>query len=480
MANPQEIQFGINSYKARSGLMSSERVVNFYAEPAIPSSPFRGALIGTPGLKLWKDLEQFESINGSIVLGDFLYVVCGLDFYQIDSSKTAILKGTLGGSPDRVMMTVNRTQVTILTSNGDSYYYNTSDHNPNPDTFGKITDSDYQPASSVTTLNNYTVFSELESDQFFISDLAETTSYNVNFATADASADNIVRVYAINNELWIFGEESTEVWTNTGNPDFPFERIVGTLIQVGCLAKFSVVNDQEGIFWLGDDFSIYQGIGYAANRISTYPIEMEISKYERVDDAVGFFYVQEGHRFYCLTFPTANKTWSYDTTTQLWHERSSRNPNTLANDRWLVNSLSFFDSLIIVGDKNTGKLYELDLDTYTENGETIVSEVVTATIFNTLLRTSFDRLTIMMDTGVGIDGSGQGDNPEIMLKTSTDGAKTWSDELWQPIGPIGSYETEVFWTNVGYGRSLISKIRISDPVKRIIIGGYINQTIGEQ
>lgn len=469
-----EIQFGINSYQARSGLLSSERLVNFYAEPARESSPFRGMLIGCPGLKLWKDLSQFEPIYGSITLNDKLYVVCGLNVYEIDISKTATLIGTLAGTPGRVMMTTNRTQVTILLSNGDSYYYDTD-----TSTFGKITDADYQSSSSVTTLNNYTIFSVENSDQFFISSINDTTAYNpLEFASAESRPDNIVRVFAINNELWLFGSESIEIWGNTGNATFPFERIRGAFIEIGCAAKYSIVNDQEGVFWLGDDLSIYQGIGYAGRRISTYPIEKQISSYSRVDDAYAFFYIQEGHRFYCINFPTADRSWCYDTTTELWHERSSRDSITLADERWLANSLSFFNNLNLVGDRTTGKIYELDLDTYTEDGNTMIGEVITATIFKNFSRFNNSRLVLMMDTGVGIDGSGQGDDPEIMLQISIDGGKTYSNEMWQKIGEIGSYETEVFWTQLGNSRSLISKFRISDPVKRVIVGAYINQEVG--
>jgi len=469
-----EIQFGVNSYQALSGLMSSERLVNFYPEIAPPQSPFRGMLIGTAGLKEWIDLERFEPIYGSIELGSFIYVVCGLGFYQIDSSKTAVLKGTLGGSPDRVMMTHNRTQITILLSNGDSYYYDTVG-----DTFAQITDIDYQDASSVTTLNGYTIFSKRESDQFFISALNDTTSYSaLDFATAESEPDNIVAVYAINNELWIFGEKTIEIWGNTGNATFPFERIRGTYIEVGCQSRFSICHDQEGIFWLGDDNSIYQGVGYQAIRRSTHPIEDKIENYASRSDAFAFFYIQEGHRFYTITFPTSGKTWSFDTTTELWHERSSRNPATKIDERWRANTLTFFAGLNLVGDKNTGKIYELDLNTYDEDGEEIIGEIVSATIFKNFARMHSNRLTLIMDTGVGIDGNGQGIDPEIMLQVSVDGGKNFSDEMWQPIGSIGSYETEVSWLKIGYGRSLIVKVKISDPVRRRIVGAYLDQEVG--
>ncbi|HEY9702861.1 MAG TPA: packaged DNA stabilization protein, partial [Allocoleopsis sp.] len=275
MSKPIQIQFGINSYKTKSGLLSAERLVNFYAEPAPESSPFRGMLKGTSGLTVWKNLNQFEPIYGSIEVDEYLYVVCGLNFYQIDSSKNTTLRGTLGGSPDRVMMTNNRTQITILTNNGDSYYFDTGSN-----TFAKITDADYQSASSVTTLNHYSIFTKQSSDQFFISALNDTTSYSaLDFATAEVKADDLVRAYAVNNELWLFGTQGTEIWQNTGNATFPFERIVGAYIEVGCAAKFSVVNDQEGLFWLGDDYCVYQNQGYAAKKISTYPIDEEIRTY---------------------------------------------------------------------------------------------------------------------------------------------------------------------------------------------------------
>ena len=472
MGNTTEIQFGINSYQALSGVASSERLVNFYTEPAPESSPFRGLVIGTSGLKVWKDLSQFEPIYGSIVMSGDLYVVCGLTVYKIDSSKTTTNLGTLGGTPGRVMMTANRTQVTILTSNGDSYYATSS-------TLTKITDADYQSASSCTTLNHYTIFSKTASDQFFISSLNDTSVYSaLNRATAESDNDDLVRVYANNDELWLFGERSTEIWTNTANVLFPFEKLRGAYIEVGCAAKHSVIDDQEGIFWLGDDFSIYQAQTYEAVRISTYPIERAIKGYSDISDAFATFYIENGHRFYCLTFPTANVTWEFDTTTRLWHERESRNPTTKALERWLTNSHSFFNNLNLVGDKNRGIIYELDPDTYSENGEAIIGEIITATVFNNYSEASTSRFALMMDTGVGIDGSGQGDDPEIMLTTSSDGAETWTDEMKQPIGKIGTYEKEVFWSNVGQGRSLIIKLNISDPVKRVFTGAYINQEIG--
>ncbi len=484
MGQTTEILFATNSYQARSGIMSSERLVNMYAE-ANPKKqrnaniePFRGAIYGTPGTTIWVDFTtlatpNFNSIFGSTVMGGDLYVVCGLTVYKIDTSKTVTTLGTLATTPGRVMMTHNRTQVTILTISGDSWVATSS-------TLAKITDVNYQSASSVTTIDGYTVFSKTETDIFFISALNDSTTYAaLDVATAEYQVDNLVAVYSFNNYLWLLGENTIEIWYNSGNVLFPFERVDGIFIDVGCGARFSVASDEfGGIFWLGNDNIVYRATSSRPIAISTAPISKAIEGYSITNDAFGTFYVQEGHRFYALTFPAACKTWVYDVTTDLWHERESRNPDTSAAEEWLTNSLSYFTNLNIVGDKNTGRLYELDMDVFEENGTTIIREAIAGTVFKNFSRTATNRFTLIMDTGVGIDGSGQGTDPEIMLSSSRDGGKTFPYEEKQKIGKIGNSETEVFWTLVDWGRSLILKINISDPIKVAITAAYINQKIG--
>jgi hypothetical protein len=42
----QQIHFGVNSYKAKSGLISAERLVNCYAEIAPQTSAFPNMVLG--------------------------------------------------------------------------------------------------------------------------------------------------------------------------------------------------------------------------------------------------------------------------------------------------------------------------------------------------------------------------------------------------------------------------------------------------
>ncbi len=135
------------------------------------------------------------------VMGENLYVVCGVSIYKIDSTMTKTLLGTIGTTPGRVMMTENGTQVTILTENGTAYYATTS-------TVTQITDGQYELANSVTTLDGYSVFTEKESTQFFISALRDTSSYSaLDFASAEAESDNLVTVLSYNRQLILMGTQ---------------------------------------------------------------------------------------------------------------------------------------------------------------------------------------------------------------------------------------------------------------------------------
>lgn len=473
--NIHPINFAVNAYKGRSRLASSERLLNFYAEPTPVDSPFKAATIfNTPGCVSWLQFDIFNPIYGMLVMGDFLYVVNGLTLYKVDVNKSYTNIGTLGTTPGSVMMTQNGYQLTILTEVGTSYYYNVTTN-----TFGQITDGDYVDAGSVDTLDNYTVFSVQDSGQFFISALNNTTSYSaLDYATAQAVSDNIVRVVVYNRHLYIFGTNSIEVWYDTGNATFPFQRVDGALVQRGLGAKFSTAIEVDGIYWLGEDGVFYRTKDYYPQRISTYAIENEIATYTTTSDAISFFYTQAGHKFYCTTFPAANKTWVYDTTTDLWHERGSLNGAQTTVEEWSSIYYANFAGAHIVNTSASGKLCELDLDTYTEDGVPIISQAISCTQFENYNYKFIDKLGIMMDFGVGIDGSGQGINPEIMMRFSIDGGYTWSNETTASIGDIGVYPTELFWNRLGKCRSIIFELTISDPVKRTILGGYLKTKEG--
>jgi len=70
--------------------------------------------------------------------------------------------------------------------------------------------------------------------------------------------------------------------------------------------------------------------------------------------------------------------------------------------------------------------------------------------------------------GVGLS-VGQGDNPQIMMQVSKDGGHTYGVERWTTMGAIGAYKARANWHRLGLARDWVFKLRITDPVKTVII-----------
>jgi hypothetical protein len=177
-------------------------------------------------------------------------------------------------------------------------------------------------------------------------------------------------------EVWLFGDQKgTEVWYNSGAADFTFERMPGVFINHGCAARYSVQRIDTSVFWLSRDEQgqgiVLEGVGYEAKRISTHAIENEFGKYASIEDATSFTYQQEGHDFYVLTFPTADKTWVFDLATRLWHERCWIDDDGCEH-RIRANCAAFAYGLNVCGDWEDGRLYKFDLSVFTDDGDPII------------------------------------------------------------------------------------------------------------
>jgi hypothetical protein len=459
------------SYPAKSKIMSSQRLYNMYAEMPVESSPFKiPSLYNIPGLSEWITIENnFNPYYGGIVMNDFLYVVFGVKVYKIDTNKNITQIGTLETSPSKVRMVENGLQITILTTAGIAYYYE-----EDTDTFGQITDVDFPVASSIATLDGYTIVSEAETGLFYVSELRDTTNWSaLAKATAEALSDNIVGLAVYQEQLFLMGERSIEIWYNSGVSAQPFRPVNQTFIQMGILSNTSFCVSMTGLFFIADNKSIFQTQSYQGTKISNHGIDYEISKLTNPKDVVVFSYIEEGHEFIVFGFITDKLTLVYDTSNQTWHNRGSLKNNEQIY--WSCTDAINFDNKIICPSFKNGSLFYLDKTKFTEDGNTITSEVVSATLFADFNRFTVRELNLVLENGVGIS---DGSEPLIELFVSIDGGKVWNNPRATSIGKEGEYLTQIRWQNLGQGRSFIFKFRITDPVPRIIVGAYYEKVLG--
>jgi hypothetical protein len=483
-------------------------MVNLFPE-AIPEGSGgkeAGFLMRCPGLRLLATVGT-GPIRGMWVTDGVAYVVSGSEFYSLSTSYTATLLGPVSGTGP-VSMADNGTQI-FIACNPLSYIYNISTA-----VFAQITDVDFPGAGSVGYLDGYFVFNEPGTQKFWVTSLLDGTSVDpLDFASAEGYPDDVVALIVDHREIFLFGNTSVEVWYDAGTPDFPLARIQGAFMEVGCEAAYSVAKLDNSVFWLGSDARgrgiVYRANGYTPARISTNAVEYAIQSYGNITDAIGYTYQQDGHPFYVLIFPSAEATWVYDVSTQLWHERAAFENGLFVRHR--SNCQMSYNDEVVVGDYEDGRIYAFDLDVYADDDQTqkwLRSWRALPTGQNNLKRSTHHSLQLDAETGVGLaqypgneviqkiiteaglyltTESGDylttsaylaaaGYDPQVMLRWSDDAGHTWSNEHWNSMGKLGAYGTRTIWRRLGMTekiRDRVYEVSGTDAVKIAIMGAEL-------
>lgn len=451
----------LESYQLTSRPASGSLLMNCYAEklPDDAKTPF--LVQRTAGIATTATIGN-GPVYGLHSAFDSLFVVSGADLYEvaeasIASAATVTSASSLGSigaiAANGIDMESNDTYVVIVNEPA-AYVFNATTN-----VFSQITDVDFtaRGASDVEFLDNWLLFLQPDSGVFFGADLGSATSFDsLNFATAEASPDNLVGMKVDHRQVLLFGKKTIEIWENTGASGFPFERAINGFVEIGCLSGRSIAKQDNSVFWLADDYTIRRLDGATPLRVSTHAVEQSIVG-ATISACRSFSYAQGGHLFYVLTFPEI--TWVYDCTTGKWHNRS-----TYGYNYWTASCHAQAYGLEIVGHSESAKLGTLDPDTFTEWGGTQRAAWQYQTIYAEDRRAIHDCISIVMEYGVGLT-TGQGSDPELMLDYSDDGGITWDALPNKKIGPIGNYQYTVDWERTGSAKQRAYRGAISDPVK---------------
>lgn len=455
------------AYASRASLLSSQTAINVYPELLESSGEQIGGFYGAPGLKsLYQASGEVRGlwVSPSGTPGQYiLFAVIGPQVFRFDRNYNATYLGSLPNNAGRVSMADNGTQVSIYHQDGMHWVALTG---------VAITAVAGAPQGGTSSaLDNYVVFSENIGGEFGITALGDLSSIDaLDVATAEGWPDDCVGVLADHREVWLFGTETTEVWSDTGAAFFPFERVPGGFIEQGCAAKRSPAKLDNSVFWLGRDRNgqgvVYRANSYVPTRISTHAVEFAINQGVDISDAIGFADQEEGHYFYWLIFPTLDQTWVYDVSTGptgAWHQRAYKSTDgTLHRHR--ANCHAFFYGDHLVGDYSNGKIYRMSLDLNDDDGAEIYREraweISEPNIQDHRIRIDMiDVGAITGDTGTfNQDGTSSNDMPLMWLQISKDSGKTWGYQKYQRIGPVGARKVRVRWRRGGSGRNLAFRV----------------------
>lgn len=497
------------SYTAADPAQDRQASVNWYPEfSQDDKSKTATALLGCPGLdpimSIAQVLTQGGEVRGCWVLpGDTQAIwICGasvgLMTMTVPATQTTRAQfsyagvGTLATNTGRVVMRDNGIGGFVMLADGVNGYLLDLSTN----TLTTIADAGFVGPDRIAFIDGWWIFNVPGTNKFATnSPTPYTTAFSASFfGLKDCSSDNLVTLMELNRELWLIGERNTEVWYNAGGANFSFARIPGVNPSIGCSAKHSIASLGTSLAWLArterGENVVVRTAQYGYEVISSPAVAAQISTYPQVSDAIGDAYEEEGHLFYVLTFPTADKTWVYDATASAaagapqWHERASFTSDTGAFHRMRANCFCNFQNIRMVGDFISGYVHQLTRNVFTDAGfntttgaapvEPLVCVRRTPTLWSRENRKRLFHSSIQIDfrPGVGLT-SGQGEDPQLMVRWSDDAGETYGNEHWVSIGKTGKYKNRALLRRLGQARDRVYEARFSDPVRRDVVGATL-------
>jgi hypothetical protein len=459
------VQITGGSYQSQSRPLSSQQTVMFYPK-STPLAKEKFVLFSFPGLKLSGASVGID--RGFHRMAEQLYQVKGQSLFRIASNGVHTSLGVVVGT-DRCIMANDGINLFIVSNTG-VYKYNSDDN-----AITIVTDVNIVGAKSVAFINNQFIYTN---DLFsVISNVGDgSTANGLNIIGEESLPDNMVRDYIFDDIIYRASQRSIVSWYNSGVGNPPIEKLQGRIFQIGLAAINSIDRTDDALYWLGDDFSIYQSTAGAKSKISTDAISNEIQTYSTVADAIANTFTIDGINFYAINFPSGGKTFVLNETLgqQGWFELSS------GTDGGNYQGTSFLQCYgkTFVADVSNGNVYTLDDQTYTNNGDTIKRVRTTGSVNSEPFGVNgkliqMSKAKFIMESGVGLI-SGQGEDPRIMVEYSDDGGYTWKHGSWPRVGRLGERTLQIEFFNLTKFYDRIFRISTTDPVSYSIFSATID------
>ena len=459
-------------YQSVAKTLLNKRLINLHI--TVPDGPAfnQKAALGTPGVKLFKATLLDGVSRGTIKANGVPYYVIGNNFISFTENGVVTNHGNISGSSP-VSMAFNTRTIAIQDPTGDSYFFTVATLtlvlNNDPIFLGQ------GQARTVTFRDPYLVYN---TDFIFFNSSAFTTNNGqdfdaLDFGSADISPDLMVAVHTNHNQLYVAGEDSTQVFTTRVTSTFPFVIIPGAVIQVGCDARLSLKEFDNGFIMVGSEKdqlpAVWKIVGSSKQKLSTPGIEQVLHRHTEteISNAIVDTYAQDGGVFAVITI--GDNTLVYDATaslrmqTPIWHERQTGTTDGLTFARWRMQHVIKIFGKIFSGDSLTSQISELDPDTFFELSDRI-ERVIQSQPFNVEGTPIFSHeQELFIESGVGNSDS---PDPEWLFKYSDDLGRTWSNRIARPMGKVGEFTERLIWSRMGripYNR--VVHFKTDDPVK---------------
>jgi hypothetical protein len=484
------IGFCSGAYKLQSPNVANESCVNKMPEtPETAGAKSAITLMPTPGLMTKYTLPEI-SVPGEFEVNGRAFVAAS-SFYELVASAGAnyTVWGVLNGpslSPTQIFSC--QTHLLIL-SNGDLFIFvlsaftDSNDIAHTPNEFFAVDMSQFNgPVQQIDFCDGYFFATIQNSNTFQVSNLEDGTTWSGLFiSTISRFPDNIISMKVDHDIVWFLSGKKIIGYYDSGAGFPPFIPIQGAFLEDGCAATWGTVQANDTFCWIEQSergSGVVKMMGSNVGiRISTLAIEFALQSYSTIADAVSYAYQDQGHNILQITLPTAKMTWCYDFSTSLWFRKAFFNGPTGTFLAHRSMSHMEFNGRHLVGDPQSGNIYDMSIDYYTDFGNPLVWERAGPQISAGNKYLYHDEVEFDIQMGVGpipplLDGDGQPRDPQVEL--------FWIDRLTQKsntyflgIGQAGVSNVRARKTKLGRSRMRQYVLRGSDPVPIRICDAFL-------
>lgn len=400
-----------------------ESLVNLY-------NPGNNTLLKTPGVK---SLGVGNGpCRGVIDFNEQHYQVSGNQLIRVGEFGDVQTLGTIAGTEDCVLER-SFSFLVIIVKGGNGYSFN--------DTQGvvQITSANFTPSIDVCAINQRFVFVPADGGVIFYTDVGTLNIADSNFFDAELLPDRNTGCININNDLYIGGVDSWEVFRDIGDIDNPFLRVDGAAVEGGYLV--AKARYKNSFVFLGREregnFGFYIMGSGVMSRISVDPID-EILNEDYTLDQLRSCTSQRftWNKTDMVAFRLPNETFLFYGSG--WSRIQTGIDSALKNQPWDVKFLAFSYGKYLTGSATTpniGKLANITTE-FDNRIERQINTFISASEPNTYF--VIDNFFLDGLTGTKlIEGT-------VGLSISRDN-ETFGPTIWRGLGHIGKSQQQLAW-----------------------------------
>ena len=426
---------------------TAERLVNLYPEPLALGAQAQYALKSVLGTEAFASAEgvfvrALANVPAYIDAGEPADRLIMVDDAKIRSIGADGVVQTLGtvGDDENTSISGNNGSVTIVSDGNYWLWDGTALTNPTAGVFTNF--------GAVEFLGDYTILTEKNDRRFCWSALADPTDLPaLNFATAEARDDILIRPAAIAGNLWLFKATSIEIWSGTGLSGADAFSRVGGVIETG-LKSFGLLSKfPGGAFFIGDDGIAYITGGSQLQPISTPAVNSAI---ENCNPTSCFYYEDAGHKFCVIRFRDCAAL-VFDIATGAWHERA-----TGEDGAWgATTAARAYGSWRFGG-------FNGYVRTATRSNNDVDAPLIRRALSRPLSRGRKPFTVPMLEILGQMGASDMGREAQVSLRVSRDAGKTFAPWRNTGLGLLGDYSARAIFRNLGYFTSVaVAEVRVT-------------------